>query len=347
MARTGITYQDVANAAATVQGHQQTPTVDRIRGVLGTGSKSTIARYLKEWKSQSENLASCNGVPEELGAIVKGLWERLQQEAEEKIIRFQQEADKEIAEAKLALTNEQKEHLILQNQKRLTDEELHHLSHQHAALQTSLEESKHAATVLTERNNALNQQHEAQKTETARLHQLLSHVQANLEHYQHSMQKLREEQLLAAENQRLSYEKETEVLKQKLTHAVNHSHEFQRTCDQLTTELKLMTQQYQINLEEKNVLQKTLHEKLTHETILQKQCEQLTLACSEYKKTLEKNTENLFETEKRAAVLTEQVHHLNKSLTQAQDSVRILRDEKLFLAQEKAMLEGQFKKLQA
>ena len=43
-------------------------------------------------------------------------------------------------------------------------------------------------------------------TENQRLHQLLNHVQENLEHYQTSTQRLREEQLLLAEKQRTEYE---------------------------------------------------------------------------------------------------------------------------------------------
>jgi len=41
MGRIGITYQDVAKAIPTLQGQQKNPTVDNIRELLGTGSKST------------------------------------------------------------------------------------------------------------------------------------------------------------------------------------------------------------------------------------------------------------------------------------------------------------------
>lgn len=43
MARAGVTYHDVAKAAATIKTQGQEPTVDRVREHLGTGSKSTIA----------------------------------------------------------------------------------------------------------------------------------------------------------------------------------------------------------------------------------------------------------------------------------------------------------------
>ena len=53
MGRNGITLLDVSNAIATIQGKQKNPTVDTIREELGTGSRSTIAKYFQEWKTKN------------------------------------------------------------------------------------------------------------------------------------------------------------------------------------------------------------------------------------------------------------------------------------------------------
>jgi len=47
MARAGITYQDVANAAQRVRQRGDEPTVDRVRSELGTGSRSTLGPMLR------------------------------------------------------------------------------------------------------------------------------------------------------------------------------------------------------------------------------------------------------------------------------------------------------------
>lgn len=52
MSRTGIPFEEVKKPIAELQGRQKTPTVDSIREILGTGSKSTIARFLREWRTQ-------------------------------------------------------------------------------------------------------------------------------------------------------------------------------------------------------------------------------------------------------------------------------------------------------
>jgi len=59
--RIGIIYQDVATAAQQLQGLSKNPTVDNVRSILGTGSKSTIARHLKEWKSQQGIMTASDG----------------------------------------------------------------------------------------------------------------------------------------------------------------------------------------------------------------------------------------------------------------------------------------------
>jgi hypothetical protein len=50
MARHGITYNDVAKAAMLLMKLDKNVTTDGIREVLGTGSKTTITKHLKEWK---------------------------------------------------------------------------------------------------------------------------------------------------------------------------------------------------------------------------------------------------------------------------------------------------------
>jgi len=77
-----------------VQGENKNPTVDNIRLILQTGSKSTIARYLKEWR-QSENIegpySSSNSLPEELLSLVKGLWLRLQEKSDNQVQNIQKD----------------------------------------------------------------------------------------------------------------------------------------------------------------------------------------------------------------------------------------------------------------
>ena len=79
MGRIGVSFIDVEQAALRLQGQGKIPTVDGVRDLLKTGSKTTITQHLKAWKMQQGEAA--DSLPKALQTLVSGLWERLQQEA--------------------------------------------------------------------------------------------------------------------------------------------------------------------------------------------------------------------------------------------------------------------------
>lgn len=86
MARAGILYSHVAKAATQLAAAGKNPTVDSVREQLGgTGSKSTIAPLLKQWKAQhqGETAAAGAGLPVDLLEAVKGVYERMQADAQQ------------------------------------------------------------------------------------------------------------------------------------------------------------------------------------------------------------------------------------------------------------------------
>jgi len=88
MARQGVTYSEVAEAASELIGKGKNPTIEQVRLILGTGSSTTIAAHLKVWKeNQNETslISAKENIPEELIAIVKGLWERVINISNEKV----------------------------------------------------------------------------------------------------------------------------------------------------------------------------------------------------------------------------------------------------------------------
>lgn len=58
MARPGITYEQVAAAADALKAQGQNATIDAVRAQLGTGSKSTIHRYLRQWEDSRPTVAA-------------------------------------------------------------------------------------------------------------------------------------------------------------------------------------------------------------------------------------------------------------------------------------------------
>jgi len=219
MGRIGVAYQDVAQAARYCQGVNQAPTVENIRQHLKSGSNSTIARYLREWKENSGLEATTNNpkIPEELLQLIEGLWERLQMQADERIDQHQ-------VEAKAAIQSLQQQLAQVQREKREQEVQHHRLEEQYhqeisfrQQLQEQLTAEQQKNQVLIERLSAYETHHQTQKKENERLHQLLHHVQHNLEHYQNAMQQLRQEQLLNQEKLQQDYEQRITYAQQQLT----------------------------------------------------------------------------------------------------------------------------------
>jgi transketolase len=104
MARHGISYQQVAQAAAALVEQGKTPTHEHIRQLIGTGSNNTISKHLRQWKA-NQNINSLTtvkeNVPVELTQVIKNLWERVVEQAEEKLIEIEKNYTQQISDLNL------------------------------------------------------------------------------------------------------------------------------------------------------------------------------------------------------------------------------------------------------
>ena len=81
-----------------LQGTGKIPTVDGIREILGTGSKTTIAQHLRDWRAKQ---ADAQGeLPHELMALVTGLWKRLHAQADQRITEVENTYCQQVQELK-------------------------------------------------------------------------------------------------------------------------------------------------------------------------------------------------------------------------------------------------------
>src|SRR5579872_1046445 len=106
MARPGITYSEVAEAASHLVGQNRNPTIEQIRLFLGTGSSNTIANHLKQWREMQKGtslLAAKENIPSELVAMLKGLWERVIEQAEMKVANIESAHERTVTELRQEL----------------------------------------------------------------------------------------------------------------------------------------------------------------------------------------------------------------------------------------------------
>jgi len=62
MPRRGITKNDVATAVASIEDRGEKPTIRSVRKVLGTGSASTISKYMAQLRIEAET--GSEGIPD-------------------------------------------------------------------------------------------------------------------------------------------------------------------------------------------------------------------------------------------------------------------------------------------
>ena len=103
MARKGITYNEVVAVIDKIIGSGDEPTIQKIRGILGTGSPNTIHRHLSQWRnSRPAEQRRAVELPHELAdALLKEIERQsadARAEVEERLIEAQDEAN-ELAKA--------------------------------------------------------------------------------------------------------------------------------------------------------------------------------------------------------------------------------------------------------
>lgn len=344
MGRAGITLLDVEKAARQLQGQGKNPTVDAIREILGTGSKSTIIQHLKNWKSKTQE--GEGNLPPDLLALVTGLWERLNTQADERILEIDKLSQEQLQKIKDDLLQSQRVNVdmkssLLQLEARFATECATRIEF---ADKLQLEQQAHAK--LHERHEIQIQQLNDYKAENVRLHQLATSIQTNLEHYQNATQQARAEQALAAEKQQIQHQQKLNILENEISLYIKQVQALNQQSNQLSLELKLANEQYH-SLQAKHDTQKnTLQDYVRELTVYKERCDQTHQQLLAAQEADQHKSSQLTEFEKQVAILTDQRNRMQSELLTANDKIELLREEKFFLAHEKSNLENSIKQLQ-
>lgn len=127
MARQGITYDQVRNAADAIRARGMEPTIAMVRAEMGSGSFSTISQHLSRWKSDliasGAAMKEAAQMPEELEAKLLEMgamfYAEVSRQSEQAIRAAKQEAADRIKEAQgeAAAFREEAEELAKQLEK--------------------------------------------------------------------------------------------------------------------------------------------------------------------------------------------------------------------------------------
>lgn len=347
MARSGITYLDVAKTAVKLVEQKINPSIEEIRKSLGTGSNSTINKYLREWRSKHGYQAEMEqGLPEALLVAVRGIYDGIKEEATDKINTIDAESKKVIIELKDRLAEVETEHVKFMKANKSLEDSVHLLQEEKTALQRNCDLLQQNLTQSATENTIMQERLEDKKAEISTLKQQFKSAQDNLDHYRETMKQIRE-----TENN--LFNEQIRILERQL-------HQQQKVLDKAiadgvatTKQNTLLEETNKSTMQELNTVLRKLQEQkntLQQQTFTQNELkEKYTNVLADHNKLVSelKTTKNI-STELKISLEKEQerIIMLEKALKKAETKVVVVSDQNLFLTQEKTELAFQLKQFQ-
>lgn len=350
MARPGVTYFDVSNAAKQLAASGKIPTIEAIRYILGTGSNSTLGTHLRAWKTtqdQTQQIATKEHIPEELIATVKGLWELIVNQSEEKIISIQQEAKQTIDKLKQEAQQLQQESGHWQQQYQQIKKERDGFAHEKSVVEQLLADAKIEAAALTAKYAGLEIQTQEKQKYIDEIQRQNQQIQANLEHYRASVLEQRTTEQQRYEQQQMQFEQTIRQINQELGEVRQENTMLQQQCQRANFEKDGLKVEFdRLNVQHESVatrLTEALNELSRKEEAQQhwqNQCSVLTTKFDEQNKSF-------VELQTKHAMLLQQSETTNEEIKEIRKQNNSLANEKWELGQEKARLYGQLKQVES
>jgi DNA repair exonuclease SbcCD ATPase subunit len=194
MARAGIYKSEVLRARDKLLATGRHPSIDAVREELGTGSKSTIHRYLKEIEEEEGGATGTRvAVSEAIQDLVGRLAARVNEEAEERVTAAQAKHAEQVSQHQQATaalkievqsTRQQLEH----TQRTLAEEKTAHGKTSEALSHKTLESTQLAQQVLD-----LQERLAAEERHRQSLEEKHQHARQALEHFRQSTKEQRDQ----------------------------------------------------------------------------------------------------------------------------------------------------------
>lgn len=337
MARSGVLYVHVAQAAAQLVAEGHNPTIDSIRVALGgTGSKSTIAPLLKRWKSAHPGTVAQAelGLPAELVLAVKGIHEKVQAEA---VVQLQQAL--QAHQVEVTAMQEQLQQACMERDVLLSVQEQQAqalaaaTTHSQGLADTVQRQEVTLASVGSEKLG-FEQRLADRAAEVASLTQQLQQARVQFEHYQESTAQQRADERQVVEQRQQRLEHELAELRQRLLAQHTHLGELQAQERHLKQDNERL-QNTLLTTQEAFIQSRSAHEQVELQLTELKQMHQaLEQRHGHGEQCLVEVQTNLAVTKRERSLLAERLTHTETLLTElATEKQRLLQDNAVLSSQ--------------
>jgi DNA repair exonuclease SbcCD ATPase subunit len=218
MARAGIYKSEVLRARDKLRATGRNPSIDAVREELGTGSKSTIHRYLKEIEEEEGGATGTRvAVSEAIQDLVERLAARVNEEAEERVTTAQarhaeQLTQQQQAAAALKTEAQATRQQLEQTQRAVADEKAGHGKTSEALSGKTLE-----CTQLIQQVADLQERIAVEERHRESLEEKHQHARQALEHFRESSKEQREQDQRKHEQQVQYLQAELRTVNEALT----------------------------------------------------------------------------------------------------------------------------------
>lgn len=331
MARAGVTYQEVVEAATKLVGQGKNPTVEQVRLVLGTGSSTTIANHLRQWRVNQEAsvlTALKENIPAEMVAMLKGLWERLVNLSEAKLNVIQHDNQQTIAQLQQEVEKYKTNNQRWQNLFNQWRQEKAKLSNDLLTTQQEFEFANKEIVAFRATEEGLHRQLQEKQDRIEELNKLHQQTQSNLEHYRES-----------AREQRMLDQQQFESQKQQLQNDIKNMRE-QWSIEK--TKLLETNHQYQQKIQQlRNKVNEIQQEKEKYKN----DSEHWQMQHAKLQIVHDEKSSTLFSFQSEVQFLNQQLKESNHAIALLENKIKLIEHEKWAIGQEKAILEGQLKQV--
>ncbi|MEO8963636.1 MAG: DNA-binding protein [Gammaproteobacteria bacterium] len=349
MARNGVSYAEVASIATQLLGEGRSPSVAHIRLLLGTGSTTTVANHLRQWKANQESttlVSAKENIPLELVAVMKGLWERVNHLSDEKIAVNEASHQQTIRELQLEVEKYKTNNQRWQKLYEQWHAEKSLFMNDKLTLDQALAFAQKENTSLYAKQDAFLKQLQDKQERIDELHRLHAQAQANLEHYREAA---REQRLLDQQ----AYEQQKQQLQSEIRVRDEQAVIQHERLSALKQQFQLLQYSYK-NLENTHLgIQSELEQAEVKVGEVEKSKDEYFHSSQHWQKQygeshkiLDEKSNQLINLQAEIKQLSQQSIDLKQGITDSRNLNTLLNNEKWLLVQEKAQLEGQLKQMQ-
>lgn len=346
MTNMGITYEHIEKAALALQSQRKSVTGDNIREVLGTGSKGTITKHLRQWRVNSGvKTVDESSVPPHLLQMLRDLWNRIECDADDKITTHKETLERKLSDTQLLLETSKLQNENISAEHNQLKTELANSENINQQLQSEINDAQKKQIASNERITALESHNTEYKNEIARLHQLLKESQAQASRlngaFDHerkihadsinSLRKENDEKISVIQADLNQSQIENARLKSDITH-------FSQSNTKLENELTSLKESHQLIEKNQDALQKEnilLKNKLDHE-------KEIYFALTEkFENKSNENTNLIIQLKTNEHVINQS----NNAIGKLEHEMKLLQSKNESLIQEKYRLENKFNQI--